>query len=578
MMKKIQVLMVLVLIISAVALAGCSGDEEDGETGKVPASERSETMELLAMVPENAQFVFQLESLEKFYGQFAVPQNAIMGVALKEKYLERIKTALGFNPLNVEEVRQTGLNLEKPFCLAGTNMRINPEDKQGIAFDVLGLLPVSDGAHALETIRSAFRKNNIVFVGTEKDGVSFIKWRSREEKGCLAVKEQYLYMAINSQKDSQVFLQSVIENKSSLTNAKAFRDVASETDLTGGLLFYVNIADMVEANSNQLRQAVHGRSAQAADTLESLRQYSSAAVTVDLDSPDLAVNSTAALVDDHEMKKLWGEDFVNRQKLLRIPEPAALLLSFGADIKGYYEMINTMTPPKQEKSIKTRVEAVKEETGIDVETELLDNLSGSINLGVYDGASITILNYNALFTAGIRDENLMEQVIDKAIKLLPPNKQAMISRQKVGGTNAYVVNSGIIQMYAGIDDNKVVLASGKPIFEKALKAEKDKGFAQKLTDERLKDCLMSKQNMFYLNIDEGVKTANNLAMFLAEPAGGVQKFKDKLDAAGRFEYVLASSKLAENTITSRFIVKTRFSKPFFRELAHMIDEFQPEAN
>ncbi len=297
MMKKIQVLLVLALIISAVAFAGCFGDEQEGETRKVPASERSETMELLAMVPENTQFVFYLEALEKFYGQFAVPQNAIMGVALKEKYLERIKTALGFNPLNVEDVRQTGLNLEKPFCLAGTNMRINPEDKQGIAFDVLGLLPVSDGAHVLETIRSAFRKNNIVFVETEKDGVPFMKWRSREEKGCLAVKEQYLYMAINSQKDPQVFLQSVIENKSSLTNAKAFREVASETDLTRGLLFYVNIADMVEANSDQLRQAVHGQSAQAADTMESLRQYSSAAVTVDPDSPDFRIRNCRTLHD-----------------------------------------------------------------------------------------------------------------------------------------------------------------------------------------------------------------------------------------------------------------------------------------
>ncbi|MFO7838280.1 MAG: hypothetical protein R6X08_02120 [Desulfosalsimonadaceae bacterium] len=577
-MKKIRILLALALIIPAVTLAGCSKDEEGGETAKAPASERSEAVDLLAMVPENTQFLVKLEALGKFYEQFVVSQNTIMGVALKDKDIEKIKTGLGFNPLNAEEVRQAGFNLEKPFCLAATNVKLDPADKQEIGSDVFGLLPLSEGADALDTIRSGLRNNNVLFVEAEKDGVPFIKWHSGQEKGCLAVKDQYLYMTINSQTDPQLFLESVIENTSSLTNAEAFRTVASETDLTRGLVFYANIADIVEKNSDQLTQAAACQSAQTADAIESLGQYSSAALTVDLGSPDLEVNSITALVDDHEMKKIWSEDCVNRQKVLSITEPAALLLSFGANIKGYYDVIKTMTPPNQEESIKTRMDAFKEKTGIDPETELLDNLSGSINFGLYDGASITMLNYNALFTAGIKDEKLMKQVIDKAIKLLPPDKQAMVSRQKVGGTDAYVVNAGMVQMYTGVDDNKLLLASGKPIFEKALKAEKDKGFAQKLTDERLKNSLTSNRNIFYLNIDEGVKTANNFAMFLAEPAGGVQKFKDKLDAAGRFEYVLASGKLDKNIIKSQFIVKTRFSKPFFLKLAQMIDEFEPEEN
>jgi hypothetical protein len=74
-------------------------------------------------------------------------------------------------------------------------------------------------------------------------------------------------------------------------------------------------------------------------------------------------------------------------------------------------------------------------------------------------------------------------------------------------------------------------------------------------------------------VDEVVKTVNNFAMFLAEPAGGPEKFRQKLDAASKFEYVLFSSGLNGDIIDSEFTVKTRFEKPFFVQLADMISEF-----
>lgn len=571
--------MVYVLIFSAVALLACSNGEEGGKGGKAAkglSPKRPETMALLARLPENTQFVVKFEALEKFYDNFAVSQNSVLGVSLEEKDVEQLKTRMGFNLLNAEAVKQKGFDLKKPFCLAGTNMKVQSADRGDPEFDVFGLLPVSDGAEAMETIRSGLEKNDVLFVEAEKDGVPFIKWNHKKEKGCLAVKDSYLYLTVNAKADPQVFLESLLANNDSLSDAKAFRDIASDTDLSRDLLVYFNVADMVEAHAEQLKQAAAAQAGQAADTLAQLRQYRSAVMTADLGSPDLAVNTTIALVDGHGMGKLWNKEYVNRQKILSITEPAALLLSVGLDIKGYYQMIIDMMPSEPDESIKNRMEAFREKTGIDIETDLLDNLSGSVNLACYDGASITMLNYNALFTAGVRDEKRMLQVIDKAIQLLPPDQRAMVSRQKVGETDAYVLNPGMVQIYAGVEDQKLLFASGKPIFEKALDADENEGFVQDLTDERLKNSLLSRRNMFYLNMDEVLKTVNNFAMFLAEPAGGEQKFKEKLDAAGRFKYFLGSSELDENRIKSLFFVKTRFSQPFFLELAQMIDQVKPD--
>jgi hypothetical protein len=184
------------------------------------------------------------------------------------------------------------------------------------------------------------------------------------------------------------------------------------------------------------------------------------------------------------------------------------------------------------------------------------------------------MNYNALFTAGVKDEGVMENVIEKLIKLLPQDKQAMISRRQVGGTDAYVINAGVTQVYMGIDDNKFMIASGKPLYEKALDGKKDQGFAAGLADDQLKESITGKRNIFYLNMDEVVKTVNNFAMFFMESAGGEQKFRERLEAAGKFEYILATSELEKDLVKSMLTIKTRFTEPFFVETARMVDDLQ----
>ncbi|MFW6284085.1 MAG: hypothetical protein ACOC1H_01695, partial [Desulfosalsimonas sp.] len=405
----------------------------------------------------------------------------------------------------------------------------------------------------------------------------YLKWRNSEAEGAMAVKDQYLYMTANSKKEPQAFLESVLENDSSLADAGAFREVAADTDFTRGLAAYFNIAGIVKANADQISQAAAGGSDSAAETqqvIKTLRQYSAGTMTAGFGSPDFSLDTTVSLVPDADIKKVWSPEHINRDNVLGIADPAALLLSFGADMKKYYEMITDIMPPDQAGSVAGRMKEFEQQSGIDPETELLDNLSGSMNLALYDGASITLMNYNALFTAGVKDQGVMENAIEKFISLLPPDKQSMISRQQVAGTDAYVINAGVTQVYMGIDDNKFMVASSKSMFEKAIGGKKDQGFAANLTDDQLKSSIMGKRNLFYLNMDEVVKTVNNFAMFLMESAGGEQQFRQKLDAAGKFEYILATSELEKDLVKSMFTIKTRFTEPFFVETARMVDDLQ----
>jgi hypothetical protein len=575
-LMKSCICVVIFLAFFAMFFAGCSQGEEGEKSMTVPVSERSGQMKLLAMLPENTQFFARFGSLEKLYEQFAVDQNSIMGIALKQKDISEIKNAMGFNPFNIQEARQAGFDTQKPFCMAVANTRVNPDDVQKIHYDFLGFLPVSDGDTALGTIRLNLASQNILFVEAQKNGVPVIKWVNNEEKGCFALADNLLYTSINNGTDPELFMEAVLAKKSSLINSENFQKVGARTDFSRDMSFYFDIADLAETARKQKITADAGKipgDVDADQIFKNLRHYLSASMSADLGRPDLLINTAVALADGSEMKNIWNADFIDRQKALGITEPAVVLFSVGRDFKRYYQMIREMMTAEQESSLETGLDKIKAETGIDPKTDIIDNLSGSLNFGLYDGSSITMLNYNALLTAGIKNEKLMGQVIERIIKNLPPDRQAMVSRQEVGKVRAYVLNAGLAQVYVGIDDNRLVLTSGKPIFEKALTRKKEKGFAANLADESLKASLLGSRNIFYLNVDEVVKTVNNFAMFLAEPAGGPEKFRQKLDAASKFEYVLFSSGLNGDIIDSEFTVKTRFEKPFFVQLADMISEF-----
>ncbi|MFO7861450.1 MAG: hypothetical protein R6U41_09535, partial [Desulfosalsimonas sp.] len=187
-MKKMRVLSCVILIASMLAIAACSGDGEDNQSAGLPPA--AEQLPLLEMVPENTQVLVKFEGLETLYGQLAVSQDSVLGVSVEQKDIDRMNATLGFNLLELQEVRQAGFDTAKPICLAVSNIRVNAADTRQTDFDVLALLPVSDGEAAMNTLRAALEKENVVVAEAEKNGRSYLKWRYPEAEGAMAVKDQ----------------------------------------------------------------------------------------------------------------------------------------------------------------------------------------------------------------------------------------------------------------------------------------------------------------------------------------------------------------------------------------------------
>ena len=264
---------------------------------------------------------------------------------------------------------------------------------------------------------------------------------------------------------------------------------------------------------------------------------------------------------------------MQKDAVLGLADPAVLLLSVGVNALEYYNLLTSMVGPNETATLKNQLESVKTTSGIDLEKEVLANVGGNLNFGMYDGSSVTMSNYNTLLTLNVKDEAIMKGVIDKALKLLPADQQAMIKQEQVGGVNTYVMNAGMVQMYLTLKDQQVLLASSKPIFEKALNGKAAAGFAANLADQELKAKLMGADNLFYFNIDEAVKIVKNFEMFLGGAAGSPENFQKMLDAAGKFEYLLNSSKLDGDTLSAQMMIKTRFAQPFFGEVANLVKSF-----
>jgi hypothetical protein len=112
------------------------------------------------------------------------------------------------------------------------------------------------------------------------------------------------------------------------------------------------------------------------------------------------------------------------------------------------------------------------------------------------------------------------------------------------------------------------------MFEKALQGDVSSGFTTKIEEKELAETLKGDGNILYINVDETMKAVKNFEMFL--PFAGEQGIDPKIqDAVSKFEYILASNKLDGNMVLGDFIIKTKFTEPFFIEVAKLSKSFAP---
>jgi hypothetical protein len=399
----------------------------------------------------------------------------------------------------------------------------------------------------------------------------------------LIEKDDYLIVGGNPAVDDKATFTAILSGDSKLTKSAAYAAATSGINAYNSVFIYANIAAMAQQNTEaleQLFQANAGMSGMPAigSGMTYIKDYETLGVSVNLESPDFLLDAHVTMADDARTKKLWNDVQVNKTATLSIVEAPLLFLSWAVNVEEYYKLLTELQGDAAANPLEGPLGTFEAITGIDAEDELIQNLGGNVNLGVYDGSTITVSTYNTLLSLTVKDEAAMKQVLDKAINGVQAPQAIRITTETIDGVETYVAMAGLAQIFLGVHDKQVILTTSKPMYQKALAGKANNGFAGNIEPKELAETLQNTGNVFYLNVDELVKAIRNFEMFLQGWVGGAGMMQDVYTTAQKFEYISASSELQDNTIATQFQIKTRFTEPFLVELVKIIDAFNSPAS
>lgn len=564
------------LLVVALMLTGCpEKDEKEIES----AAQKSAVKAITSLLPEDTEVFVKFSSMEALYTYCSVTDASVLGTPVD---LGELQEVLGLNPLNLEELKTAGVDSQKPIAIAVTDFTIDNETEASRFTSIL-LIPVTDSKKAVATITAAFEKEGSGFTVTEDGKLTVFTNADHQTTLYLAVKDDYVLFGGNPEQDAKSAFASILSGDSELAKASAYEQITSGLNAYDDVFAYINIAAIVRQNAEALTQrfqtspGMSGVPAVGAG-LAYVEEYKAIGASLDLESPDFVLNTLVTMTDDARSKKLWEDIQIDKSAALSIAESPLLFLSWAVNVAEYYQLVaeaqvdNAGDDPPVTNPLDGPLGAFEAMSGIDVEDEIAKNLGGNVNLGVYDGNSITMTNYNTLLSFTVKDEAAMQAVLDKAIKAVPAPQQSMITTQTIDDVEAYVAVAGLTQVYLGIHNKQVILTTGKPLFQKALAGKVSDGFSASMKPEELAETLQNTGNVFYLNVDEVVKAVRNFEVFLQGFAGGPGAMQDIYTAAGKFEYLMASSRLDGNAIATDIQIKTRFTKPFLLEVVDVFNE------
>ncbi len=557
-MKKIFVCGLIAVVVSVITFStSCLGADN-----------------VAKLLPENTEFMLKFGSVETIYKHFSVTENSVFGEPVKE--IEDIKAELGFNPLAVSDLKSNGFDTGKEFGFMINDFNYKNEKPD---FNIMLFIPVTDGQKVVDKIKSWAKKDNPEVKFSQDGKITTIE--EKNDKFYMFTKANYLFFGGNTKtKDAKAFAESVASGKTSLHKAKIYKEAAEKVP-EKDLFAYINVPkvmvkflEAIEAASDKPGNA---KMPDISKSMKYLKDYEGACLSVDLENNDLVINGAGNMVSGSKLHNIYKGVKFKKDIIIGIKDNPAALLSFAFNAQEYYEMILGTLPEKELNQFKNGLLEAKTKTGIDIEKDIIGNLAGNFNLGIYDGLSINMMNYNTVLTLSIKDEALMKNVIEKAIASIPPEKQQMAVKIKLGGIDVYAISVlGMTQLYIGIKDKNLIVSVGKPMFEKAVSGKVSSGFTSAMKDKKLAKALKKEDtNLLYLDVSEIYSAVKNFTALAHKSSPGKPPVDPKIEELiGQFDYVLSSSWIKGNSAITEMTVKTNFKEPFFKGLVNVSKELQ----
>ena len=535
------------------------------------------------MAPESTEVLIRMPSVETLFNLFSITENSILGQPLED--MEDAEEELGFNPLKLSELKARGLDTSKPFGLILDSFEFSAETEEP-SFNGAAFLPVTDAGKAIKALKAMISKETpdlewskdgdlTVFKGIDGDG---------DGVGYMLPKAGHLFIGAAPKKDAKPFMERIAKADKGLAAVGSYKEVAAKLPSGREIFGYVDAVKMVERNLSAIKKLAEEESSgpEMTKNLDYLKEWKGAGAGIDFDTKDLVVDSVIDVKPDAKTLAVVKDVPFDKNIVMGVKDAPLLLLSFAVNARQYYDMMMASLEEEQRQSFANNLEGIKAGFGVDPVSDVIDNLAGNLNLGVYDGMSINMANYNVLLTLNLKDGAKMTQVIETAISKLPPEQQSMVQKTTVGAQESYMISlMGMTQLFLGVKDKNLIVAVGKPMYDKALAADVKTGFLTRLKDPDLVAALKSDAaSILYLDAQETFKAVKNFAPMLQQFSKDPSKpFIDETvtNAVNQFDYLLSASQVKGNSIVSSLALKTNFVDPFFQGVANVVESFKERA-
>ncbi len=513
--------------------------------------------DISAVLPADTLGLIQFNSTESFIKTMSFMFDCEM---CQKSGVSEIKDKLGLDITNPAGFTDKGIDIKKGFGIAITDAMV-AKDKQAVS--IILYLPLIDEKLAAEKLKEKLPEGKVVKKGhimTLKTGKEDIEMGYSFSKGYLLIGVAY---------------NGKLDNLLKERNGKLLKDNSTYTELRGlcskdkTVFAYFNTAVMPEKFKGymELMQEL-SKNPWSFNSLKYLNSYKGGYISLDVSTKDLIVDSYFLLSDNNSITKLFDGVKFDKKPVLSVEENPVMFVSMGMNMVEYYKMIISSLPEDKQKEAEAGVSNV---AGINLYKELIENLAGNINLGIYDGKTINMTNYNVVLSFNVKDKDVMSKLLDKLIALTPEKNRQMIRDEKINGVDSKVLGTPVFQMYAGMKDGSFILSFNRKLYEKALIGDTSKGFATRIKDAELKKSLEGNNQSFYFNIPEAMHIYSTFAAF-----GGANKAKltpEQISAINKLGYLYSTEAKTDKHVEQHMKVKTTFSKPFMEGIADMVKLF-----
>jgi len=478
-------------------------------------------------------------------------------VLIKFSSLEKYYKNLGFNPLNLTEMKNVGFSVDREVGIVLSNVRYR-SNRNDIDMNFQMLMPVANEDLVLgRLIKLVKKKSKNISISKEND-LTIITNKLSGKQIFIYNKNKYLIFVLNTGETTNI-KKSVLEFKNSdlkLNEDINFKNACKKIDNKEDFFVYVNTEKIIERNYgeiNRLMLMMSQYNSSSAYSISMIKDYKNFALNVDLDDKDLTVNFLSTLKQGSKSLNLLNNVKVDNELIKGITKDPLLSFFFAMNFRVYYEQLFIGLDKNSKNDINSNFKIIKKTYGIDIKRDIVDNLKGNVNVAVFDSKTISFSNQNLIITIGLKNINKMKSVLEKIEKKM--GKSAVESKE-IGGIETKIFRIGPVKLYIGFKSGKMVIAAGENIYLQLLNGNKNNGFIDNISDKELLKVMLNGSDSFYLSVDELRKMIENFPFLSKTLLDEDKKF------ISFFKYLLVFSKKDKNVITSKLLIRTRFKDNF----------------